>query len=322
MIRRSLFTLLLVIVATAAAQAQISVRGQILLPNGDVPSNPIRFYLSRDDGNLNEYRFTDSNGRFILERLSGAISHTITVESDGSTYDTTSYSFIPAYVASPRVVLNPLTRKVVTGPPTLSAAAAYKANPEARQLHETAMKEIENEQYETAEKNLRRASELDPRFFDALNDLGVLLMNQKRHAEAETVLRRAHEADAKSVHALLNLGITLNHLKKHAEADELFREALRLQPGLLAARLHRGVALVEMEKFKEAEPELLRAAKSEGPESAGAHLYLGKLYARTGEFEKAIAALETYLQKAPGGPNAAEARSLIERLKRELAARR
>jgi cytochrome c-type biogenesis protein CcmH/NrfG len=120
----------------------------------------------------------------------------------------------------------------------------------------------------------------------------------------------------------LNLGITLNHLNRHIEAIPPLREALRLEPSWAASHLHLGVALVETDQFEEAERALLLAAKSTGPEEVAAHLYLGKLYARTGDFPKGIAELETYLQKAPSAMNADEVRSLIARMKREPRARR
>src|SRR5260370_11812276 len=59
------------------ASAQVDVRGQILFPDGNTPNEVIRFYLTSDDGRVNEYRYSDSNGRFILERLSNRVSYPI-----------------------------------------------------------------------------------------------------------------------------------------------------------------------------------------------------------------------------------------------------
>ena len=147
-------------------------------------------------------------------------------------------------------------------------------------------------------------------------------MQAGRYAEAEKSLRKALEADPKSTLALLNLGITLNRTKQFSAATVPLREALRLQPGLVAGQLHLGIALVETDQFDEASKYLTRAAKSGGDDEILAQLFLGKLYARTGEFDKGIAALEFYLQKSPTASNAAEVRGLIERMKKELSARR
>jgi tetratricopeptide (TPR) repeat protein len=310
--------LILFCAAVAAAQQPGDVYGQIQLPNGDTPREPIRFLLTSDDGRVNENHFTDSSGRFILKGLSLRASYTITVESDGSTYDRTAYTFTPDYNATPRVILRPLARAAAPAGGTVSLGA-LRAKPEAREAHEAAMKEIERKRLGEAEKHLRRAIKADPAFVDPFSDLGALLMGQKRYADAEAILRQGYAADPKSVHLLLNLGISLNHQQKFTEAAQILREALKVQPGLVAAHLHLGAALVELDQFDPAEDHLQRVAKSEDKEGIAAQLYLGKLYARTGEFPKGIAALELYLQKAPDAANAREVRGLIEQMKRAMA---
>jgi tetratricopeptide (TPR) repeat protein len=316
-------TILIALAAGAAAQGLITVRGQILLPNGSQPTENIRFLLESGDGSLRDWRFTDSNGRFILERLSPIINYTITVESDGSTYDRTIYTFSPQFDSIPRITLRPLSPQGPAdhGPVAPKASAGYRADPKSVEAHEAALAEIRKKKYDKAEELLRKAVGADPKYALPLIDLGALFIQQKKYAEAEKALRQAVEVDSKSTHALLNLGIALNRQDKFADAIPVLREALRLAPGLTAARLHLGLALVETEQFKEAEPELLHVVKAGGAEEVLGQLYLGQLYARTSQYEKSIAAFELYLQKAPNAANAADVRSLIERMRKELAPR-
>ena len=135
-------SLFLAFLFAGTALGQVNVRGQILLPDGDLPRENVRFFLTSDDGRINEIRFTDSNGRFILERLSGMVSYTIVVESDGTIYDKTTYSFMPSYEVAPRITLRPLAHAVVTSKPTVSAASGYKPDPKTAELHNAALKEI------------------------------------------------------------------------------------------------------------------------------------------------------------------------------------
>jgi protein O-GlcNAc transferase len=151
--------------------------------------------------------------------------------------------------------------------------------------------------------------------------LGVMLMRKKNYAEAEIVLRQAVQADPKAVNALLNLGITLNHLAKYQDAVEPLREAERLEPGLVAAHQHLGICLVETDQFSEAEKELDLAVKSPHSDKAIVQLYRGKLYARTGDFDKSIAAFSTYLDNNPNASNVGDVRALIARME-ELKAKR
>ena len=313
--------LVFLFVAILPAAAQVDVRGQILLPDGNLPSNTIRFYLTSDDGRVNEIRYTDSSGRFILERLSNRIGYTIAVTGDELNYDTTRYSFMPAYEQVVRLTLNPVTTKTVMAKPTVSAASGYKADPKAIALYDRALKEIKKKHEEAAERLLREAAAADPKFLAPLNDLGVLMMRERKYAEAEKVLRQALEVDPKAVYVLLNLGITLNHLGKYEDAVAPLREAERLEPGLVAAHQHLGIALVETDQFAEAEKQLDLAAKSPHSDKNIVRLYRGKLYARTGDFDKAIAFFNAYLEDAPQASNASEVRALIVRMQ-ELKAKR
>lgn len=318
--RKTTFLMLAVMAFLAAGlQAQpVNVRGQILLPGGETPNEPIRFSLSSGDGRVQEIRFTDSNGRFILERLSPNIDYTIDVTGDNINYGSTNYNFNPGYNGVVRVTLNPPEKKI-TKPGTLSAASGYKPSPGAVELHEAALKDIEKEDLDGAEAKLRKSVARDPKFAQAHIDLGAVLLTGKKYADAEAVLRQAIVADSKSHVALLNLGTALNRQQKFADAAPFLREALRLQPGLVAAHLQLGIALVETDLFADAERELLLAVKKPGEEEIPGLLYLGKLYALTGAFPKGVDALEKYLAKAPSAPNADEVRNLINRMKTEMA---
>ncbi|HEX7287924.1 MAG TPA: tetratricopeptide repeat protein [Candidatus Angelobacter sp.] len=307
--------------AILPAVAQVDVRGQIILPDGNIPSATIRFYFTSDDGRVNEIRYTDSSGRFILERLSNRISYTISVDSDEKSYGPSRYSFMPAYEQVVRLTLSPLPAKSIAVKPTVSASSGYKPDPKAVALYDKAKKELKKNHGEAGERLLREAGAADPKYLAPFNELGLLLMRKRRYSEAEEALRQALQADPKAVHALVNLGITRNHLGKYEDAVWPLREALRLDPDLVAAHQHLGIALVETDKFVEAEKELDLAAKSPRSDKDIVQLYRGKLYARTGDFDKSIAAFSVYLANNPNGRNATEVQSLIARME-ELKAKR
>src|SRR5215467_14901715 len=80
-----------IVLMAPRAAAQTDVRGQIMLPDGNLPTTAIRFYLTSSNGSVNEIRYTDSNGRFILERLNSQVGYTISLDSDGVSYGATRY---------------------------------------------------------------------------------------------------------------------------------------------------------------------------------------------------------------------------------------
>ena len=190
-----------------------------------------------------------------------------------------------------------------------------------RKLHRSALAEIKKGRLEQAEKNLRKAIELDSLFAEAFSDLGALLMGQRRYPEAREILQQGLAAEPRSPLLLQNLGFTLFNLTEYDEAAARLREAARLRPGVGAVHLHLGVALLQTKNYAEAEHYLLLAAADPGSLRAAAQLPLGELYLATGRHEKAIDAFRLYVEMKPEAANAAEIRSLLERLERAQARR-
>lgn len=306
----------------AGARAQFNIHGQLLLPGGDLPRNPIMFDVSSDDATYHDTRFTDSNGRFILERLNGQTEYTIFVRSDGVSYGDTSHKFIPQYEDTPRFYLNPyIPPKSAKGTSVSAAAARNKPDPKAADLHDRGMQALKDGHSEQAVTLLQSAIQADPKYSQAFNDLGVIQMRAGKYADAEQNFRKGLENDPKSPSLQANLGESLNHQKKYKDAAPPLREALRLMPDFAGAHVQLGVALVETDDLVEAKRELELAQTQEADKAetdAVLQLYLGDLYARTGDFPKGIAALKLYLKLAPTAPNAASVKSLVDRMQQAL----
>jgi tetratricopeptide (TPR) repeat protein len=289
-----------------------TVRGQILMPDGNVPTSPIRFELDGSNG-LHDLRFTDSNGRIILERLQNDITYTIFVPSDEINWGDTRHSFIPSQDMDARFYLNPLPLKKLLKP------SEYKPNPEVVAMHDRGIAAYQNSKPDEAEALLRQAMKADPKYMAAFNDLGVMLMRQQKFADAEQVFREGLQNNPKSVALMENLGTDQVHAGKYDQAIITLREVLRLQPSRGEAHLQLGAALEETGQYTEAEAELIRAKLDKGADEVGLQLYLGKLYAYTGEFTKSIEAFTAYLKLAPANsPSFPAIRAAIKRMQDEL----
>jgi Flp pilus assembly protein TadD len=289
------------------------VHGQIFLPDGNTPTESIRFELRGTDGSY-DLRFTDSHGRFILERLLSDTSYTVFVPSNETTWGDTQIEFIPDQNADPRFYLAPLTITKLVRP------GPYKPRPQVEGWHNDGIKAFQEGKAEEAERLLRQATSADPKYATAFNDLGVILMREHKYSDAEQVFRKGLEATPKSATLLENLGIDLVHQAKYEDAIAPLKESLLLQPARGEAHLQLGAALVETGKFSEAEAELLAARRSKGADEAGLQLYLGKLYASTGEFNKALEAFDAYLKLAPqNSPSRPAILATMERMRQEMA---
>jgi tetratricopeptide (TPR) repeat protein len=320
----ALATLLCVLMASAA-RAQVNVHGQVMLAGGDLPRNPIGFDISSDDATYHDIRFTDSNGRFILERLNGPMGYTLYFHSDRATYGDTVYKFTPEYTDTPRIYLNAYVPPKTAKPATVSAAAAgNKPDSRAADLHDRGLQAMKDGHTDQALTLFQSAVDADPKYADAYNDLGVVQMRQKNYSAAEQSFRKGLDVDPKSPSLQANLGESLNHQKKYKDAIAPLQESVRLKPDFAGAHLQLGVACVETDDLVDGKRELELAQSQEGDKAdsdAVLQLYLGDLYAQTGDFAKGIAALTQYLKIAPDAPNAAGVKSLLERMQQAVNAR-
>ena len=147
--------------------------------------------------------------------------------------------------------------------------------------------------YESAEKELRRALQLKKDVAEANATLGVLYMKQGRLAEAEQALRAElalRPTDAKS---RLHLANVLDMDNRGAEAVPVLRGALASRPDYAEARYLLGKLLLGLGDAAEAADHLQTAARL-APEDANIHYQLALAYRKLGRAENAQTELEVY----------------------------
>lgn len=289
-----------------------TIRGQILLPDGNLPTITIRFDLEGSNG-YHDIRYSDSNGRILLEHMSNDVTYTILVRSDDVNWADTEFSFVPGNSPVARFYLKPLPTAKLLKP------SEYKPSAAVQSLHDRGVAAFQSSKPDEAEDLLRQAMKADPKYVAAFNDLGVMLMRRKKYADAEQVYLQGLQSNPKSVTLLENLGTDQVHAGKYEDAITTLRAALRMQPARGEAHLQLGAALVETGKYVEAEAELRAAKFDAGADETGLQLYFGKLYASTGDFAKAIEAFTAYLKLAPpDSPSIPTIQAVISRMQDAL----
>ena len=138
-----------------------------------------------------------------------------------------------------------------------------------------------------AEREFRRAIELNPSYALAHDQYGWLLMYEGRFDESLAEMRRASELDPLSVVITNNAAFPLMYQAKYQAAKERAGKALELDPGFGFAQFALGWIDIEAGKFKEATSELEKARKMDSLPYYAA--WLGFAYAATGERSKAQA---------------------------------
>jgi tetratricopeptide (TPR) repeat protein len=102
--------------------------------------------------------------------------------------------------------------------------------------------------------------------------------------------------------------------KRFNEAIEELSRASSLDSANAAAHLFWGIAALEMNDLVVAERELVKALLFGGERYSNAHYYFAHVYLKTGRREEAAREFTLFLQLAPAGELAAQARTLLQQL--------
>lgn len=129
-----------------------------------------------------------------------------------------------------------------------------------------------------ARKYYERATKLDKKYAEALNNLGTVFYAQKNYRRAISQYQKALKESPDSASIWSNLGTAEFARKKYDEAMKCYEKALSLDPDVFERRGTAGVLLQE------------RSVE----ERAKFHYYQAKLYAKQGQTERAL----LYLRKA------------------------
>jgi eukaryotic-like serine/threonine-protein kinase len=147
----------------------------------------------------------------------------------------------------------------------------------------------------TAERQFKRALELDPNNADAHIYYAHLLSNQGRHAEAFSQAERARELDPFNTRINALEGQFLTHAGRTDEALTRLQATIGLDPNHLLPRVFAASAYIEKRMFAEAIAEARKAADMTKRTMAHPLGLLGCALAKSGDEAQARAVLEELL---------------------------
>jgi tetratricopeptide (TPR) repeat protein len=178
-------------------------------------------------------------------------------------------------------------------------------------------------------QRLESAIKIAPNFDYAHNQLGLLYEKTKRPEDAEREFKRAHEVNARFFQPLLNLGrIYVQQAENRAgegtavtspileQARNMLRDAVKLEPYSAPAQYLLGLACYRSALNEEAEGALSRAV--ENGNKGSARLALTNLYVREMKWAAALEQLDTYLKDNPKAPDRTNLETFRSRIVQNL----
>jgi TolB-like protein/Tfp pilus assembly protein PilF len=193
-------------------------------------------------------------------------------------------------------------------PPAEAFSKARKAAEESVQLDESLAEghtslgaALWNElDYAGAEREFRRAIELNPSYATARQWYGEWLNERGRHREALAELRRAVESDPLSLIVRSSLAGTHYFAGDYDVAAEQLRKVLEMDPAFLAAYYYLGRTLLAQGKPREAIAEFLKFEEN-GSIPSPVLAAMGYAYAAAGESAKARELFEDLRERSRRG---------------------
>jgi predicted Zn finger-like uncharacterized protein len=163
---------------------------------------------------------------------------------------------------------------------------------------------LEQKEYKFAERDYKKALEIDPGYHEATLKLGNLLVAQSKVAEAISFLEGAVEAhgDSATLHfGLGELKLRLAQTDRNSDAllldaEKQFRTALKLDPSKTDARYHLVETLIALAKADDALAELKRLQARPDFERP-LDYQLGQVFQQLGKHDDAIANYDTALAR-------------------------
>lgn len=301
-----------------AAQAATSISGHIT----DDRYNPLpdlQVELLNDAESVIQRTKTDGSGRFMFRRLTNGIFQ-VRVQTFGTSYigqlKRVQLEATRAFEQVDFVLVASKTATVGTG----RAVFVQEVPEQARKEFERAGPLLQKaEQRNEGVATLKKAIEIFPLYFEALELLGTEYVKQKEYEQALPLLSKAIEVNSRAYHSLNSLSVAQYHLKQMPQAIESMRRAITLNQKSTNANLWLGMLLRQSGKLDEAEKYLKEANQLAAAKNADAHWELALLFNQLKRYKEAADELELFLKVQPEARDTELIKKLIQKLRQQAA---
>lgn len=266
---------------------------------------PVAETFSRADGSFVFTRVTD--GDYLVETFETRVHEPTSTEASLRPRPRRS-TFLNLYVDIP-LKSNPELK-----PGVVYADVDLNVPKSAVKHYQKGSKALKEDDFITAEKELRQAISIYQNYYRARLELGRELRLRKRFAEAADVLFPLLQIAPGRADPRVEYGICLLELDRRDDATRELRRAVELDAYSWASHLYLGWALLETSP-EQAEPFFKRAIELDERKAARAYLSLARIADSQSKTDLAIQYLEAYLAIMPNASDSDAARKLLAKLR-------
>lgn len=318
--------LLSCVFALVPTQSRFAILGSVRDPGGQ-PVASIRVTLLGENYQSLRTVFADSSGRFQFRNLGQGI-YIIRIEPAGTPYEEETQT-IELQSLSPRRsgTEEPFTvdfrlrrKRDQAGHPAPGVVFVQEVPARAREEYERGQSSLNSQNPEMALTSLKKAIDIFPDYFLALELLGTEYVKRGRFGDAVPVLTRAIQVNPNASRSLYALGVANLKSNQSAEAINWLLRAEAKNPKNPNIHMMLGLAYGNVGSLVESERAFKKAYLLGGGKSAVAdvHFYLAGIYNRQRKYSEAIRELELFLKEAEDVKDRTQIKGLIERLQAKI----
>lgn len=318
--------------SSASMQARNTIEGRVTTSDGRAVSNA-QVTLQNDAYSPVGSGYTDAAGRFRFFNLVSG-NYVIVIEAGTGTVDFERQSqrvearafnerpgggggevFRADFVVKPRNISGPVGS-------SSNALVFHQDIPEnAKKEFERGMKSFEKNDFNGAAQALKKAIEIFPDYYDALEVLGTEYVKHNDYNSALPLLEKAVAVNKDGWRGFYSLGIAQLEMKQRGEGIKSLKRAAELNPESPNVNMRLGMALaVDDDARAEAIQAFERVRKSAKDSIPNVYFYLGALYSRNNQYKEASDAWETFLKLYPQTPEKENIKKMIEQFRQKAKA--
>lgn len=307
------------VVGISQTATSFTLIGIIRAPNGQ-PVGGVRVSVIDENFQPIYTALVDSGGRFTLKGVKQG-RFTVRIETNGTPYAEHTQQLelqaLRRQGGNEDMMLDIILKYKKGEGPTAKAGTVFAQDvPKAAQKEfERGVKSLKESHIDQAISSLKKATEIFPDYFEALEKLGMEYIKAGQYNEAIPVLTRATEVNKRASRSFYSLGVANMKLSQLPQAIEWLTKSEQIEPGNPNTQMMLGLAYGNSGTLDKSEAAFKKALQLGGESAAEAHYYLTGLYNKQERYREAWQELEHYLKEAKNVKDPNQIKAMIANLK-------